>query len=183
MTTRMQKARGLNISDGKWKKRVNIISSEVARILTSRTSFPSTHNVNGCQGSFPSSFWCGEGYPTVTLACFELAGEGMIPGSLAAFAEAVCSNAFCSNLLLLAAISTEVNSIEFGADTGVALQQTLPELESKKVFFVVWFFFNLLGFFRDEWCFMYSSWWLQCLACLLSVWKGFWKGEGICSIA
>lgn len=39
---------------------------------------------------------------------------------------------------------------------GAALQRTLPELESKKVFFVVWLFFNVLGFFRDEWCFMYS---------------------------
>lgn len=54
----------------------------------------------------------------------------------------MCTNVFCSNLLLLAAVLTEVNFIEFGADIGLALQQTLTESKSKKGFFCCMIFFG-----------------------------------------
>lgn len=155
MMIRMQKARGLNIADGKWKKRFNIITSEVARILTPRTSFPSAHNVNGCQGSFPSSFWCGEGHPTVALAGFELASDGTIQGHwlpLQKLCVLLHSAQMCYCRQQSQPKSTPLNLVQIWSGTAA----NSARIRIKESIFCCVTFFNVLGFFRDEWCFMYS---------------------------
>lgn len=79
----------------------------------------------------------------------------------------------------------EANFVEFSANAGLALLQTLPESKLKNGFFN-----SMMGvgvgsvdfFCRWVETFVLFVWWLQCLACLLSVWRGSWKGEGVCSI-
>lgn len=157
MMIRMQKARGLNIPDGKWKKRFNIITSEVAHILTPRTSFPSAHNVNGCQGSFPSSFWCGEGHPTVALAWFELASDRTIQGHwlpLQKLCVLVHSAQTCYCRQQSQPKSTPLNSVQIWS--GTAANSARIRIKESIFCCVIFFFLNVLGFFRDEWCFICS---------------------------
>lgn len=80
------------------------------------------------------------------------------------------------------AVLNEAKLMEFSANAGLAPLQTLQESKLKKGFF-----YSVIrggGDFFCRWAgiFVLFVWWLQCLACLLAVWRGSWKGEGLCSI-
>lgn len=63
----------------------------------------------------------------------------------------MCTNVFCSNLLLLAAVLTEVNFIEFGADTGWHCSKRIQNQNQRKDFCcMIIIFFNLLGFLLQK---------------------------------
>lgn len=95
----------------------------------------------------------------------------------------MCSNVFCSNLLLLAAVLTEVNFIEFGADIGLTLQQTLPESNQRKDFLLLllydFFFFNLAGFLSQMSGFFCTVYMTASVSCMFTLcMKRLLEGEG-----